>query len=65
MTAVEIGVTRNRAGVILAVGVGIVLTIALVAPKVGAIGTGTLIALAVAVVATRVALQGNRQTRLK
>jgi hypothetical protein len=65
MTAVEIGVTRNRAGVILGVGVAIVLTVALVAPKVGAIGTGTLIALAVAVVATRVALQGNRQTRLK
>lgn len=45
-------------------GVGLILVMALLAPRVGPIGVGTFIALVVAVVATRSALQGNRETRL-
>jgi hypothetical protein len=58
-------IDRNRIGLLAAAGAAIVLAIALLAPRVGAIGTGTMVALVVAVVATRLALQGNRETRLK
>jgi hypothetical protein len=36
-------------------------TIALIAPKVGAIGVGTLLALVIAIVATRSAIQGGHR----
>ena len=65
MTAVGRDVDRSRVGLLAAVGVAIVLAILLLAPRVGAIGTGTMIALVVAVLATRYALQGHRETRLK
>jgi hypothetical protein len=57
-------VDRGRLGRLAAVGVAIVLAIVVLGPRVGAIGTGTMIALVVAVLATRYALQGNRETRL-
>ena len=65
MTAVRPDVDRSRVGLLAAVGAAIVLAILLLAPRVGAIGTGTMIALVVAVLATRYALQGHRETRLK
>jgi hypothetical protein len=63
MTAVS--VDRQRAGLLAAVGLGIVLAVVVLAPRVGAIGTGTMIAVVVAVLATRSALQGDRETRLR
>lgn len=53
-----------RSGLLVVYGVGLILVMALLAPRVGPIGVGTFIALVVAVVATRSALQGNRETRL-
>ena len=53
-----------RSGLLVAWGLGIIVVMALLAPKVGPIGVGTFIALVVAVVATRSALRGNRDTCL-
>jgi hypothetical protein len=58
-------VDRTRIGLLAAAGVAIVLAIVVLEPRVGPIGTGTLIALVVAVVATKIALKGDRPTRLK
>ncbi len=65
MTSVRPDIDRSRLGLLAGVGVAVVLAILLLAPRVGAIGTGTMIALVVAVLATRYALQGHRETRLK
>ena len=65
MSVVDVDTSRNRVGVLAAAGAAIVLAILVLAPRVGPIGTGTLMALAVAVVATRTALKGDRPTRLK
>lgn len=65
MTAVFGTVDRNRLGLLAAVGVAIVVAILVLAPRVGPIGTGTFLALGVAVLATRYALKGDRETRLK
>ncbi len=59
------GVDRTRAGLLAAVGVAIILVIVVLAPRVGPIGTGTFLALGVALLATRYALKGDRETRLK
>lgn len=55
----------TRSGLLVACGLGLVVLIAVLAPKVGPIGVGTFIALAVAVLATRSALQGHRDKRLQ
>jgi hypothetical protein len=65
MSVVQVDVDRTRIGLLAAVGVAIVLAIVVLAPRVGPIGTGTLLALVVAVVATRLALKGDRPTRLR
>jgi hypothetical protein len=65
VSVVQTDVDRNRIGLLAAAGAAIVLAIVVLAPRVGPIGTGTLIALVVAVVATRTALKGDRPTRLK
>jgi hypothetical protein len=52
-------------GRLVAVGVAVVVAVLVLGPRVGPIGTGTMIALVVAVLATRYALQTNRETRLK
>ncbi len=64
MTAVA-DVDRSRLSVLAVVGLVIVVAILVLAPRVGAIGTGTFLALGVAVLATRYALKGDRETRLK
>ena len=65
MSVVQADVNRNRIELLAAAGLAIVLAIVVLAPRVGPIGTGTLIALVVAVVATKIALKGDRPTRLK
>lgn len=65
MTAAAGGTDRTRIGLLAGAGAAIVVAIVVLTPRVGPIGTGTMIALVVAVVATRSALQGNRETRLK
>jgi hypothetical protein len=65
MSVVHADVGRTRLGLMAVAGVGIVLAIVVLGPKVGPIGTGTLLALVVAVVATRTALKGDRPTRLR
>jgi hypothetical protein len=65
MTELEADVGRGRLGVLVAVGAAVILAIVVLGPRLGPIGTGTSIALVVAVLATRYALQGNRPTRLK
>lgn len=54
-----------RSGLLVASGLGLILVMAVLAPKVGPIGVGTFIALVVAVVATRSALSGHRDKRLR
>lgn len=54
-----------RSGLLVAWGLGLVVVMVLLAPKVGPIGLGTFIALVVAVAATRSALQGHRDKRLQ
>jgi anaerobic C4-dicarboxylate transporter len=65
VTAAAGGTDRTRIGLLAGAGAAIVVAIVVLTPRVGPIGTGTMIALVVAVVATRSALQGNRETRLK
>ena len=65
MSVLQADVDRTRIGVLAAAGLGIVLAVVVLAPRVGPIGTGTMIALVVAVMATKKALEGDRQTRLK
>lgn len=54
-----------RSGLLVASGLGLILVMALLAPKVGPIGVGTFIALVVAILATRSALSGHRDKRLR
>lgn len=63
MTSAALPAAR-RVWPLVAAGVAIVAAVAVLGPRVGPIGTGTLIALAVAVLATRFALNTGRQTRL-
>jgi hypothetical protein len=65
MSVVQHDVDRSRLGLLAVAGVAVVLAIVVLAPRVGPIGTGTLLALVVAVVATKTALKGDRPTRLK
>jgi len=54
-----------RSGLLVGSGIGLIVVMALLAPKVGPIGVGTFIALVVAVLATRSVLQGHRDKRLQ
>jgi hypothetical protein len=65
VSVVSTDVDRGRMGRLVAVGAAIVVAVLVLGPRVGPIGTGTMIALVVAVLATRYALQTNRETRLK
>mgnify|MGYP003622829315 CR=1 FL=1 len=55
----------SRSSLLVASGVGLIVVMALLAPKVGPIGVGTFIALVVAVLATRSVLSGHRDKRLQ
>ena len=55
----------TRSGLLVASGVGVIVVMAVLAPKVGPIGVGTFIALVVAVLATKSALSGHRDKRLR
>lgn len=57
------GTTRSLQ--LVASGIGLIIVMALLAPKVGPIGVGTFIALVVAVLATRSALSDHRDKRLQ
>ena len=57
-----VGTTQSRSGFTL---IELILVMALLGPKVGPIGVGTFIALVVAVLATRSALHGHRDKRLR
>jgi anaerobic C4-dicarboxylate transporter len=65
VTAVTGAVDRTRLGLLAAVGLGVVLVVLVLGPRVGPIGTGTFLAVGVAVLATRYALKGDRETRLR
>jgi hypothetical protein len=53
--------SQTRSLLLVGAGLFVVGTIALIAPKVGAIGVGTLLALVIAIVATRSAIQGGHR----
>ena len=55
----------SRSVLLVASGIGLIVVMALLGPKIGPIGVGTLIALVVAILATRSALHGHRDKRLR
>jgi len=55
----------TRSVLLVASGLGLIVVMAVLGPKVGPIGVGTFIALVVAVLATRSVLLGHRDTRLR
>ena len=55
----------TRSALLVVSGVGLIVVMAMLGPKVGPIGVGTFIALTVAILATRSALAGHRDRRLR